>query len=64
MNEEKALARAKREMDYRNNYNKGHYDRLATTYPLGTKERIQASGDSLNNFIKQAVLEKLDRMGL
>lgn len=64
MTPEKAYERVKRENAYRNKYNQTHYQRLATTFPLGTKERIQASGDSINNFIKTAVMEKLEQMGL
>ena len=64
MNEEKALARVKREMNYRNEYNKENYDRVNCLLAKGTKERIKSSGDTLNNFIKQAILEKLEREGL
>ncbi|MCQ2478763.1 MAG: hypothetical protein MJ091_06120 [Clostridia bacterium] len=64
MDEQKAIERVKRETAYRNKYNASHYDRIATTFPLGTRERISSSGDSLNNYIKQAVLEKLERDGL
>lgn len=45
-----------------NEYNKEHYERIGVSYPKGTKERILATGDTLNNFIKSAVLAELDRI--
>lgn len=45
---------------WHNTYNKEHYERLITTFPKGTKERIQATGITLNNFIKSAVLKALE----
>lgn len=36
-------------------------DRINCRFPKGTKERITATGASLNAFIIEAVLEKLER---
>ena len=47
---------------YQNDYNREHYERIAVTYPKGTKERIKATGQSLNNFIKAATLAALDQI--
>lgn len=37
-------------------------DRVSATLPKGTKERIKATGYSLNNFIAEAVKEKLEQL--
>ena len=39
-----------------------NYDRLSITTPKGTKERIQATGESLNSFIKRVILAELERL--
>jgi hypothetical protein len=36
-------------------------DRINCRFPKGTKERITATGASLNAFIIEAVMEKLER---
>lgn len=41
---------------------KENYDRVSATLKKGTKERILATGYTLNNFIAIAVAEKLDRL--
>ena len=38
---------------------KQNYDRVSIALPKGTKDRIKATGDTLNNFIINAVMEKL-----
>ena len=40
---------------------KENYDRLSATLPKGTKERIQATGESVNGYITRLVLEDLER---
>ena len=40
---------------------KKSYDRLSVTLPKGTKERIQATGESVNGYIVRVVLEDLER---
>ena len=41
---------------------KEKYDRVSVTLPKGTKERIQAQGLTINGFVNQLVLEKLDEL--
>lgn len=38
---------------------KQNYDRVSIALPKGTKDRIKATGDTLNNFIINAVMERL-----
>ena len=40
-------------------YEKNNYDRVLVRFPKGTKERIQATGQSLNSFTINAVMDKL-----
>ena len=40
-------------------YEKENYDKILVRLPKGTKEKIKASGDSLNGFIIAAIEEKL-----
>lgn len=42
-------------------YKKANYDRVSVLLPKGTKEQIQATGETVNGFINQAVIEKLER---
>ena len=41
---------------------KENYDRVSVTLPKGTKERIKATGESINGFIIRSVLADLDRL--
>lgn len=45
-------------------YSKANYDRILVKFPKGTKERIQASGETVNGFINRAVAEKLEERNL
>ena len=45
--------------DYLYAYAKENYDRIITTYPKGTKERILATGKPLAVFIKESVEKAL-----
>lgn len=45
-------------------YSKVNYDRILVKFPKGTKERIQASGETVNGFINRAVAEKLEERNL
>ena len=38
------------------------YDRISVTLPKGTKDRIQAQGLTINGFVNQLVLDKLDEL--
>ena len=39
-----------------------NYDKVLIRFPRGTKERITATGESVNGFTVAAVLEKLEWM--
>lgn len=41
---------------------KENYDRVSVTLPKGTKERIKATGESINGYISRLVLADLERM--
>ena len=43
-----------------NDHIREHYDRVSVTLPKGTKEKITATGQSINGFINQAIIEKLN----
>lgn len=64
MNEEKALARVKRQNEYIAQYTRENYDRGNILFPVGTKERVKLTGESLNAFVNRLVLAELERMGL
>lgn len=42
-------------------YKKENYDRVLVLLPKGTKEQIQASGETVNGFINKAVMERLEK---
>lgn len=44
-----------------NEHIKENYDRVSVTLPKGTKDRIKERGYSINGFISDAVIEKLDK---
>jgi len=52
------------EKQYRrqNEYIKNTFDRVSVTLPKGTKERITATGESLNGFINRLVAQELQRL--
>ena len=41
---------------------KEKYDRLSVTLPKGTKERIQARGETVNGYINRLILADLERL--
>lgn len=43
-----------------NKYIKEKFDRVSVTLPKGTKDRIIASGDTVNGFINKAVAAMLE----
>lgn len=55
---QKARERAKRQ----NEAAKARWVSVSCRLPLGTKERIQAQGYSINNFINNTVLRELERL--
>lgn len=64
MDKEKAIARVKRQNEYIAQYTRENYDRGNILFPVGTKERVKKTGESLNAFVNRLVLEELERMGL
>lgn len=42
-------------------YQKANYDLVNLRLPKGTKERIQKTGKSVNGFITEATIEKLEK---
>lgn len=46
-----------------NDYIKNNFDRISVTLPKGTKERITATGESVNGFINRLVAAALDQHG-
>ena len=62
MTPEQALERLNKQYKRQNEHIKESYDRVSATLPKGTKERIKATGYSLNNFIAEAVKEKIEQL--
>ena len=58
-----ALERQKKQYQRQNNYIKGNFDRVSVTLPKGTRERIKATGESVNSFINNVVKKELDKKG-
>lgn len=52
-----ALARQEKQYKRQNDYIKNAFDRVSVTLPKGTKEKITASGESVNGFINRLVKE-------
>ena len=42
-------------------YDEKNYDRILVKFPKGTKEQIQATGETANGFINKAVAERLEK---
>ena len=61
MEENKAMEHLKKQYARQNEHIKEHYDRVNATLPKGTKERIAATGSSINAFISKAVLDALEK---
>lgn len=60
MDGKQAIETLKKQYRRQNNYNKNNYDRINVMFPTGTKNRIQATGQSMNGFIIAAVLQALE----
>lgn len=43
-------------------YEKEVYDKVLVRFPKGTKERIQATGESVNGYIVKSVLDNLKKV--
>ena len=62
MDEKKMIENYKSRVKRQNEKAKENYDRISVMLPKGTKERIQAQGLTINGFVNQLVLEKLDEL--
>lgn len=55
-----AAKASQKKMDYIVEYDRTNYDRVLIRFPKGTKDRIQATGHTVNGFVVQLVLQALD----
>jgi hypothetical protein len=56
-----AQKRLEKQYKRQNEFIKNSYDRISVTLPKGTKDRIKATGESVNGYITRLVLEDLER---
>lgn len=56
----KALERQEKQYKRQNEYIKNAFDRVSIALPKGTKERITASGETVNGLINRLVKEYLE----
>lgn len=62
MDEKKMIENYKSRVKRQNEKAKENYDRISVMLPKGTKGRIQAQGLTINGFVNQLVLDKLDEL--
>ena len=62
MDEKKIIENYKSRVKRQNEKAKENYDRISVMLPKGTKDRIQAQGLTINGFVNQLVLDKLDAL--
>lgn len=62
MDEKKMIENYKSRVKRQNEKAKENYDRISAMLPKGTKDRIQAQGLTINGFVNQLVLDKLDEL--
>lgn len=62
MDEKKMIENYKSRVKRQNEKAKENYDRISVMLPKGTKDRIQAQGLTINGFVNQLVLEKLNEL--
>ena len=62
MTGKEAIERLEKQYKRQNEHIKENYDRVSITLPKGTKQRIKATGESINGFIIRSVLADLDRL--
>ena len=62
MDEKKMIENYKSRVKRQNEKAKENYDRINVMLPKGTKDRIQAQGLTINGFVNQLVLDKLDEL--
>ena len=54
------MTKSKAAIEATQRYEAANYDNVRVLLPRGTKDRIKATGATVNGFINRAVLEKLD----
>jgi len=57
-----AVKKLEKQYKRQNEHIRNNYDRVSITLPVGTKERIKATGESINGYITRLVLEELERV--
>lgn len=62
MDEKKMIENYKSRVKRQNEKAKENYDRISVMLPKGTKDRIQAQGLTINGFVNQLVLDRLDEL--
>ena len=62
MDDKKMIENYKSRVKRQNEKAKENYDRISVMLPKGTKDRIQAQGLTINGFVNQLVLDKLDAL--
>ena len=60
MDGREAIKRLEKQYKRQNDYIKNSYDRVSITLPKGTKDRIKATGNSINGIINTLVLDWLE----
>lgn len=61
MDARQAKKTLKKQYARQNDYIKNNFDRISVTLPKGTKEKITATGESVNGFINRLVAAALDQ---
>lgn len=62
MNTKSAKMTLQKTYKRQNEHIKKNYDRVSVTLPKGTKERIAATGETVNGFINRVVAAALDQL--
>ena len=62
MDDKKMIENYKSRVKRQNEKAKENYDRISVMLPKGTKDRIQGPGLTINGFVNQLVLDKLDEL--
>lgn len=62
MDEKKIIENYKKRIKRQNEKARENWDSITCKLPKGTKDRIQAQGLTINGFVNQLVLDKLDEL--
>ena len=58
--EDKAKMAKRKQQEYIAQWERDNYDRIVIRFPKGTKDRITATGESINGYVVRSVLSCLD----